>query len=290
MNRVLFIINKVLIAKSRINAARLISGNLDKMKFEYEVCYSEYPGHCTELARINIDKYDIIVAVGGDGTINEIGQVLAGTEIALGIIPTGSGNGLARTILKMSPSIMKSIQIINALNFRHIDMGLINGRPFFNMAGVGFDADVAHRYNKMKRRGFFSYIATVASLYFSYRSRTYEILNESGAFSVNAFLISFANSSQWGYNAHICPGADTADGMLGITIVRAFPKVIIPFLAWRLFAKTINNSRFVQTFIARSIQVRAFGEIIGHIDGNAVVFHDNIKVEIVQNSLKVIAV
>jgi diacylglycerol kinase (ATP) len=290
MKRILFIINSILLQKSRINIKYLINKHLDKSKFVYDICYSEYPGHCTELTVSNRDKYEIIVAAGGDGTINEIGKVLAGTDTMLGLIPLGSGNGLSRTILKMSPSVVKSIQIINELHAGTLDMGLINGNPFFNMAGVGFDADVAHGYNVKENRGFLSYLQTVAELFFRYRSRTYEVLYESRIFSINAFLISFANSSQWGYDAHICPGADPSDGVLGITIIRAFPKIMIPSLAWRLFTKKINKSGFVQVFMTKSIRLRSPGKIAGHIDGNPVVFQDNINVEVVHNAVKVITI
>jgi diacylglycerol kinase (ATP) len=290
MKHLLFIINSILLRKSGINISHLIDSHLDRRKFFYDIYYSEYPGHCTELAASNRDKYDIIVAVGGDGTINETGQALSGTDTMLGIIPIGSGNGLARTILKTSPSVLKSIQIINANNVRSIDMGLINDIPFFNMAGVGFDAEVAHRYNSKVKRGFLAYLKTVAELFFIYQSRKYEVSYENRAYSINAFLISFANSSQWGYNAHICPGADPSDGVLGVTIIRAFPKIIILYLAWLLFTKKINKSRFVQTFMTKSIRVQAPGEISGHIDGNPVVFQNYIEVEIVHNAIKVIAV
>jgi diacylglycerol kinase (ATP) len=290
MKHLLFIINSILLRKSGINVIHLIDSHLDKQNFVYDICNSEYPGHCTEIAALNLESYDIIVAVGGDGTINEIAKVLAGTNTILGIIPVGSGNGLARTILKMSPSVIKSIKLINASNIRTLDMGIINGNPFFNMSGIGFDAEVAHRYNLKEKRGFLSYLKTVAELFFCYRSRKYEVSYENQVYSINAFLISIANSSQWGYNAHICPGADPYDGLLGITIIRAFPKIIIPYLAWLLYTKKINRSRFVQTFMTKGIQVQAPGEIIGHIDGNPVVFKDNIEVEIVHNAVKVIAV
>lgn len=290
MKHLLFIVNRLHLHRSGMDIAGLVNRYLDKNRFTWDIVYSEYPGHCRELAISNRDKYDIILAAGGDGTINEIGQVLAGTDIILGIIPIGSGNGLARTILKMPPSVIKSFKVINALNIKTLDMGLINGRPFFNMAGLGFDADVAHSYNLKEKRGFISYLRTVVELYFRYRSRTYEISFENQVLSVNAFLISFANSSQWGYGAHICPGADPYDGFLGITIIHAFPKIIIPVLAWRLFTGNINRSRFVQVLIARNILVTTQGEINGHIDGNPIVFRDNIQVELVHNAVRVIAV
>jgi len=290
MKKALFIINSLLQKRAGKDLSQIIPKHLDKSKFDFDICYSQYPGHAGEIAFSKKDEYDIVVAAGGDGTVNEIGQALSGSVAILGLIPLGSGNGLARTILKIPPSIPKSIQILNACNIRHLDMGLINGKPFFNMAGVGFDAIIAHRYNGKDKHGFFTYLQTVVELFFNYQSQKFEVLYESEVHKIKAFLISFANSSQWGYNAHICPGADPSDGLLGVTIIRNFPKFIVPFLAWKLFTKGINKSRFVQVFMTKSIQVRSPGEIIGHIDGNPVIFKDNISVEVVHNAIKVIAV
>ena len=288
MKKVLFIINSLLQKRSGKDLLQIIPKYLDRSKFDFDILHSQYPGHAVELAFSRRDEYDIMVAAGGDGTLNEVGQALAGTVTILGLIPIGSGNGLSRTILKMPPSVPKSIQIINAYKIRNLDMGLINGKPFFNMAGVGFDAYVAHRYNIKDKHGFLSYLRTVVELFYNYQPRKFEVLYESEVHTIKAFLISFANSSQWGYNAHVCPGADPSDGLLGITIIQSFPKYLVPFLVWRLFTKKINKSRFVKVFMTKSIQVRSPGEIIGHVDGNPVIFRDNISVEVVHNAIKVI--
>ena len=288
MKKVLFIINSLLQKRSGKDLSQLIPKYLDKSKFDFNISYSMHAGHAGEIALSRKDEYDVVVAAGGDGTINEIGRALAGAVTILGLIPLGSGNGLSRTLLKMPPSVPKSIQIINACIVRNLDMGLINGKPFFNMAGVGFDAMVAHRYNLKDKHGFLSYLQTVVELFFKYQAQRFEVLYESEVHTIKAFLISFANSSQWGYNAHICPGADPSDGLLGITIIQSFPKYLVPLLAWRLFTKKINKSRFVKVFMTKSIQVRSPGEIIGHVDGNPVIFRDNISVEVVHNAIKVI--
>lgn len=287
MEKVLFIINRLLQKRAGIDLPQIISRYLDKSKFEYDICFSEFPGHATELAILNKGKYDIIIAAGGDGTVNEVGKVLAGTNITFGIIPLGSGNGLART-MKIPLSVSCAIEIINVHEISTLDMGLINGIPFFNMAGVGFDAGVAHRYNNGKNRGFLSYLRSVAGLFFQYKASWYEVIYESQVHKVKAFLISFANSSQWGYNAHICPGADPSDGLLGVTIMRSFPKLIIPILAWQLFAKKLDKSRYIQISMIKSIEVRSPGEMAGHIDGSPVLFHDHIQIEVVHNAIHII--
>jgi diacylglycerol kinase (ATP) len=287
MQKVLFIINRLLQKRSGKDLSKIILRYLDVSKFDSNICFSEFSGHATELAVSNKDKYDIIVAAGGDGTVNEVGKVLAGSAVIFGIIPVGSGNGLART-MNIPLSVPHSIQVINTFKTSPLDIGLVNGIPFFNMAGVGFDALVAHRYNKKKNRGFISYLRSVSYLFFQYKASWYDVIYESEAHKIKAFLISFANSSQWGYNAHICPIADPSDGLLGITIMKSFPKIIIPVLAWQLFTRKLNKSRYVQVFMTRQIEVKSPGEIAGHIDGNPVIFNDHIKAEVLHNAIHII--
>lgn len=287
MKKVLFIINRLLQDRSGKDLSQIISKYLDRSKFDDDISFSEFPGHATELAFSNKDKYDIIIAAGGDGTVNEVGKVLAGSPKTFGIVPLGSGNGLART-MKIPLSIPRAIQVINAYCKSPLDMGLVNGIPFFNMAGIGFDASVAHRYNKKKNHGFISYLRSVTELFFQYKASWYEVIYDSEVHKVRAFLISFANSSQWGYNAHICPGADPSDGLLGVTILLSFPKIIVPVLAWRLFAGELHKSRFVRVFMTRRIEITSPGEMAGHIDGNPVIFNNHIQVEITQNAVHII--
>ena len=290
MERLLFVINRLHQIRSGKELLHVIPKYLDKGKFDYDIYYSEYKGHAAELAFSNRDKYDIIVAAGGDGTVNEVAQAIIGSGTKLGIIPLGSGNGLARTLMRRPPSVVYSLQVINALNVRQMDAGLINGKFFFNMAGIGFDADVAHKYNARKKRGFISYLQTVISLFFHYQSQVCEVSYGSHVYKIKVFLLSFANSSQWGYNVHICPGANPFDGLLGVTIIRAFPKAIIPIMACRLLNKKINRSRYVQLFMTDSMRVKSPGEIIGHIDGDPVIFKDDISIEAVPEAVKVLTI
>lgn len=287
MKKVLFIINILLQKKSGKVLPKLISDTIDKRQFEFDIRFSEFPGQANEIAVSARENYDIIVAAGGDGTVNEVARAIAGTGKVYGIIPIGSGNGLART-MKIPLKVSQAIQIIYEGEISTLDMGRINGIPFFNMAGVGFDASVAHAYNQRKRRGFLSYLGSVAALFFHYKSRWFEIKHNSEVNKVQAFLISFANTSQWGYNAHICPGADPSDGLLGITILRSFPKIIIPVLAWRLFTGKLHKSKYVRILMAKRIEICAQGEIAGHVDGNPVIFNNHIQVEISHNSVHII--
>lgn len=287
MKKVLFIINRLLQEKSGKDLLQIISGHLDRSMFDYEICFSEYPGHASELAFSNKERYHVIVAAGGDGTVNDVGKVLTGSSVLFGIIPLGSGNGLART-MNIPLSVSDAIQTLNEYKTSTLDMGMINGLPFFNMAGIGFDACVAHDYNKRKNRGFLSYLRSVMELFFQYKPLWYDVICESEVQKVRAFLISFANSSQWGYGAHICPPADPSDGLIGVTIMRSFPKLFVPVLAWQLFTKKLHNSRYVKVFMTKQIEVRSPGEIFGHIDGSPVLFNNHFQVEIVHNSVHII--
>jgi YegS/Rv2252/BmrU family lipid kinase len=287
IKKILFIVNPVLEKKSEKNISSLVSEYLDDKKFSYRIVFSEYQGHATELSSAGRNDYDLIVAGGGDGMVNEVAKGLSGSDTVMGVIPLGSGNGFARA-MGIPLNIVGAIRTINRQKIKIIDMGLANNEPFFNIAGIGFDAKVAHFYAGKEERGFFSYLQAVLENIFVYKSSEYSVIMKSEQMQVKSFLISFANSSQWGYNAHVCPCADPSDGFLGVTIIHDFPKMALPGLFFRLFTKKLHKSPYVDIFKVDLIEVKFSGEIMGHIDGNPVTFSNSIRVQVVPQSLKII--
>ena len=161
--KTLFIINPILEKRGGRNISRLIDEHLDHERFESEILYSEYPGHSRELSRRNVRNYQLIVAGGGDGTINQVARSLAHSETILGILPMGSGKGLARSLrIPLDPG--KAIEIINRFQIARIDTGMAGMHRFVNIAGIGFAAEVAHAYAGSKTRGFFPYALNIAKI------------------------------------------------------------------------------------------------------------------------------
>lgn len=286
-SKIAFIINPFSGTGKKEDIPSLIKQELDKEVFEPEIVFTQHRGHGTELAKEFVDKkYQIVVAVGGDGTVNEVGRSLIHTDTSLGIIPIGSGNGLARH-LGIPMNLKKAVKQLNHSEPIRMDYGLVNNRPFFCTCGTGFDAYVSTEFAKGKKRGIMSYIEKIITGYFTYKSQNYHLLGEGIDLNTKAFVITFANASQWGNNAYIAPQASVQDGKLDISIMSSFPIIAIPTLALQLFAKTIDKDLFMTTL--RSKDITLIREESGpfHYDGEPYEEGKEIQIKTIQDGLKV---
>lgn len=273
--------------KSKI--ADPIRAILDKKLFDtIEVMYTEYPGHATELAEeVLKEKFDIIVAVGGDGTVNEVGKAVIDSNAALGVISTGSGNGLARH-LSIPMNFKKAIELLNDAETIKMDYGLANGKPFFCTAGTGFDAYVSRKFAGQKKRGMIGYVEQMVTGYLNYESAHYRLRSSDVDFEGKAFVITFANASQWGNNAYIAPNASVRDGLLDVSIISDVPIVSIPSLAFGLFTKTIEKDFLFSSLQAREITLYRDAPGPFHLDGDAYDEGTEVHVKIVPKGLSVL--
>ena len=266
----------------------LVRENLDLDKFDYAMRETASPKDAMRLASEAIrDKFDIVVAVGGDGTINEVIQGMGASPVILGIIPVGSGNGLARHLgISLEPE--KAIRALNGMNLRNIDTASINGYPFISIAGLGFDARVANRYNKLKMRGFFGYTWIIVREFFRYREREFVLAFNDQQITRKALLLSVANSNQFGYNTIIAPQAKSDDGLLEIVITRKFPLGELPRILGLLFTGKIDQSPYIESYRTKEIFIlRKQGKRV-NIDGEAVRMGREIFIRIQPSNLKVI--
>jgi YegS/Rv2252/BmrU family lipid kinase len=285
--RIAFIINPRSGINSKKDLPSLIEKTLDKNLYEASVFYTQRAGHATEISKDLLTKgFDVIVAVGGDGTVNEIAKILIHSNAALGIIPGGSGNGLARH-LDISLDAEKAIRILNENYSIQMDTASMNNSPFFVTSGVGFDAHIGHQFSKRKKRGFGTYVRVTLSEFLFYKSKSYQISAPFGELETKAFLVTIGNTAQYGNNAFICPYADVQDGLLDISIIRPFPKIFALDLGRRLFNRTINRSRYATTFTSASIRIEREEEGPVHIDGEPVMMGKELDIKINPASLKV---
>jgi len=286
-SKIAFIINPFSGTGKKEDIPALIKQELDATVFEPEIVYTDQRGHGTKLAKEFVDKdFQIIVAVGGDGTVNEVGQSLLHSNAALGIVPIGSGNGLARH-LGIPMNIRKAIRQLNHSEPISMDYGIVNGRPFFCTCGTGFDAYVSTEFAKGKKRGVMSYIEKIITGYFSYKSQNYHLLGDGIDLNSKAFVITFANASQWGNNAYIAPQASVQDGKLDISIMSSFPIIAIPTLALQLFAKTIDKDLFMTTLRSKKITLMREDSGPFHYDGEPYVEGKEIQIDTIADGLKV---
>ena len=288
MKNIAFIVNPVSGTKTKNRITKLIRELLNKELFSPTVVTTEYAGHATQLAQqFALEGYYAVIAVGGDGTINEVGKGLCGTNTALGIIPNGSGNGFARH-LEISTRMNRAVEMLNNSEVISVDYCTVNDIPFFSTFGVGFDALVAQDFSNTSR-GLKGYIESILKDIFQYKPEQYHLQGEGIDLTTSAFLINFANASQWGYDACIAPKASLQDGWMDVAIVSEFPLIKAPELAWQLFTKSIDENHYMHTIRAKEIMLERENESSPvHIDGTPTQMAKDLNIKIVEDGLKVL--
>lgn len=229
---------------------------------------------------------ECLVAVGGDGTINFVSGIALETGKSLGIIPSGSGNGLARH-LNIPLKADKALDFLQSKGTNAIDVGSVNGNHFLCTAGIGFDALIGQEFAKRDKMGLSGYAGKVLKHVFTYKAQNYALITKERKIEHQALLITFANASQYGNNAYIAPEAKIQDGNLNICVLKPFPLILVPIIAFRLFNKSIHKSSYLHTFLANEIEIRRESGPI-HLDGEAHSMNGKLKFEILPKKLSVI--
>jgi diacylglycerol kinase (ATP) len=258
----------------------------EKNGSEAQILFTEGRAHATQLVKEHIHEKEWagIVAVGGDGTINEIAQPLVGTQTPVGIIPLGSGNGLARH-LGLPISLEKSLNRLFTGEVITIDTATLNDIPFFCTAGMGFDAYVGYLFSQQKVRGLASYVNVSFRSYWRYKPQSFKL----NGVKTNAFSVSFANAGQFGNNAWVAPQASLQDGKLDICTIKPFPKWYGTSLAYQLFTKQMKASTFIDYQSATSAVIETDVPPMIHYDGEPLQLNTTrIEVNINPESLRVI--
>ena len=291
MKNIAFIINPIAGTVNKKKLPKLISQTLDKTQWLENIVFTEYAGHATELSRQFAQMgFDAVVAVGGDGTVNEVARGLRDTKTALGILPMGSGNGFARH-LNIPMRVNRALEMLNHSEAIAADYGLANDRLFVTTCGTGFDAMIAEQFASAGKRGFVTYLQKIVADLVSYKSQHYHIVaNDDSKLDIEttAFLITFANANQWGNEAYIAPHASIQDGKMDICIMSGKAIFAAPSLALGLFTKTIDKSLFMDGAQAKDITLYRDGQAPFHIDGDPVEMEKDIHIRIVEDGLRVL--
>lgn len=286
--KAVFIINLISGTSDKAAIPGLIDQYLDKTQFEYEIAVTQYAGHASEIAaKAKDDGVDVVVAIGGDGTVNEVARAIVHSSTALGIIPCGSGNGLARHLL-LPLNVRKAIEVINRCEIRQLDYGIINGYHFFCTCGMGFDAFVSMKFAEAGKRGPITYVENVLREGLKYKPETYTIEDESGTLQYKAFLISCANASQYGNNAYIAPQASMSDGLMDVIIMEPFDVFEAPQISIEMFSKTLDKNSKIKTFRTRHLHIRRDKPGVIHYDGDPVMTGADIDVELKPKGINII--
>ena len=283
-----FIINPISGTHSKDEIPQMIDEVLDKDMFDYKVILTEYAGHAADIAREEAAKgTDIVAAVGGDGTVNEVARSLTHKDTALAIVPCGSGNGLARHLC-LPMDIRKAIEMINACKIESFDYGVINEMPFFCTCGMGFDAFISLKFAESGKRGPVTYVENVLKEGLKYKPETYEVSDESGARKYKAFLIACANASQYGNNAYIAPGATMKDGEMDVIVMEPFDVLDAPQIAADLFMKTLGNNSKIKTFRTKRLHIHRSEAGAIHYDGDPIMTDADVDVHIEHDGIRIV--
>ena len=279
-----FIINPIAGTGKQHDITNKIKKLLEKDRFNFDVDITERPNHATELSKKAIkENYELVVAIGGDGTVSECAKALIGSETALSIIPCGSGNGFAYHF-NINRKIDDAILQLNNNQIKYIDSCIGNNFPFINISGIGFDAHIANLFASTKKRGFFSYIKlTLREL--SYKAKEYEISYNSISKKIKAFAIVFANASQYGNDARIAPNAITNDGLIDFVIVKKFPNWKIPFFILDVLRGKTHLNKNVEILKLKELIIKTDNKIV-HLDGEVKKVISPISIKISDKKLK----
>lgn len=289
MRNIAFIINPIAGTQNKRRIPKLIDKLLDRSKWNWDIVFTDHKGHATELAaQYAAMNFDAVVAVGGDGTVNEVASGLRDTRTALGIIPIGSGNGFARH-LGLPLRTPSAIEFFNNCEAISCDYGLANDRPFFATCGCGFDAHISEEFQNAGKRGIATYVEKIVKEVFTYEPESYQLRGEDIDLDTKAFLITFANCNQWGNAAQIAPKASIQDGKMDIAIISKMPMIVAPAFALRLFTRSVSDSFYINTLKTDRIVLTREGNAPFHIDGDPVEMPAEVTIRIVEDGLRILA-
>lgn len=287
-HRAMLIINPISGTGKKKGLPEMVEKKMTSLGYELDIRFTTCRGDATRLSKEASDGgYGLVLAAGGDGTVNETAKALCGTETALGIIPAGSGNGLARHI-GIPIDARASLGVIETGRIVDCDFGQVNGRPFFCTFGVGFDAAVSHAFAKQSRRGLMMYLKSTLSQYLNYKPETYSISANGKVLTEKAFVIACCNASQYGNNAYVAPDASIRDGLLDIVIIHQGSPIDTAMVGMDLFTGYINKNTLIHSFRAPAAVIYRSGEAPAHIDGEPLMLGDILDVKCRHNGLKIL--
>ena len=288
MKKLLIVLNPIAGARKKINLEEKIKEWLDS-SFEIFFQYWSSPEiDITEVVKQRLlnESFDMVVAAGGDGTVNRIARALVNSDSTFAILPLGSGNGLARHF-KIPMNLEKAAQVICSGKIIKMDTGLLNDESFFCTAGIGFDAHIGHMFAVAGKRGFSTYTKIVTKEFKSYKPSSYRISIDGKEIERKAFLITIANANQYGNNVYVSPDADITDGYLNVVILKPFNLIHAPALASRLFLKNFNKAVKTETFKAKEIIIESENKGPVHFDGEPGLMDKELRFKIQPASLNI---
>jgi diacylglycerol kinase (ATP) len=270
--RFFLIVNPVAGLQRGTRAVRHLVSILRKEGVDVDFHITRHRGHAIELsAEASRKGFDLVVAVGGDGTVIEVAQGLIGSQTPMGIVPWGSGNGLAFD-LGIPSGLRRCAKLLIHGTDNQLDICKFNDQYFVCTAGIGFNAQIAAKMNQSSVRGFLKYVQLVIQESILFKPFRIRMKLNGHTLEIPVFMVTFANASQFGNHAHIAPRADMSDGLMDVVVVRPFNKILLPLVAFSLFSKRIERFPFVESFRAQEIYLEAEDVTHYYYDGESGIF------------------
>ena len=288
--KILFIINPISGVYRKEGVPEKIRQYIDYIKYDYTIRNTEYAGHATEIAKQAVaEGYQVVVAVGGDGSINEVAQALVGTPVALGIIPYGSGNGMAGHLKIPIRNAQGAIEVLNTGKTIPIDVMTSNFRPFFSVAGFGFDAHAARRFRSQEIRGFFSYfLAGIREIFYHFKPVAAKVKIDDIVIEDEIYLFTMFNASEYGYKFGIFPNTSMRDGIMDVIVLRKFSLTRLLFIVFALMIKRPDLIKEAELFRAKKVTIFGKQKMVYQIDGDHFIYHEDLHFEVSPMALNII--
>lgn len=288
--KIIFIINPISGVYSKSNIPEKIARYIDYVKYDYTIRFTQYAGHATLIAQQAVEEgYHVCVAIGGDGSINDVAQSLIGTKTALGVIPFGSGNGFA-THLKIPPRNAEgALHVLNTGKTVKLDLVKSNLRYFVSNAGFGLDSSVARRFHHHKVRGLSSYAWAGLKelfLYFQPFHTTVEI--DDITIERDFFLFTAFNANQYGYDFAVFPFTSLKDGVMDVIVLNKFPLSKLLYIVGCLLLKRPDLIKEAEQYRAKKVRIHGNKKMCYQFDGDSLIYHDDVTFEIVPQCIDVI--
>jgi YegS/Rv2252/BmrU family lipid kinase len=285
--RIRFIINPISGVGKKGDLPQIIEENLDHSKFDYDIAITEYAKHAKKIAyEASLEGIDIVCAVGGDGSVHEVGTALIGTQTKIAILPCGSGNGLARH-LNIPMNIPKAIECINNDSSIRMDTVLVNDKPFLGIGGYGFDAIIAKKFDNYHKRGFWSYVKLVIREFAKYNPVNVSVDLNGEIKTMPVVLCTIANSSEFGNGFVVSPNSSVTDGKIELCILKPFSFWMAPSVVYRFFKRTAHKSKYAEVISFKKARI-TLSKNIAHYDGEPFDVRDVLNIQVVPSSLNIL--
>lgn len=287
--KALLIVNPVSGTRSKLGLESVVKSRLTPLGIEVGYRHTQSRDDAFKLAREAVERnFDMVITAGGDGTVNEAANALAHSDCVLGILPFGSGNGLARS-LGIPQDLYAALKVIESGFVMNCDRGTVNGSPFYCTFGLGFDAAVSEKFATMKKRGRITYIRSAIREFFSYQSQAYAIIIKGKVITEKALIIAVCNAPQYGNNAYIGPKAKLTDGLLDVTVVHADNIFNTLLMSMDMFTGMLDKNRSIGTFKVPELTIIRTQPGPVHLDGEPMTMGKRLNIQCDKMAVKVFA-